>query len=270
MSVFTTQVRWIIESGKTLSLDAYPIFDEGYRATLNQKIIQHFYFREIGFETVGLFNNRLAAKMNEIMPYYNQLYKTQGLQFNPLINRLYQESFSRATEDTGLTTRTETGDQSDIVNSSTTLTASGQKTNTENRQGSASENEDRESEAIGSDTPQGFLSSENVFEAGTYASTASKGKEGATRARTDEARTTATEGTAQDQSGTGREQREMSRNLRDNTNTSANRWETFTRSLEGLEGTSQAELLLKFRETFLNIDMMIIEELETLFMQIWE
>ena len=35
------------------------------------------------------------------------------------------------------------------------------------------------------------------------------------------------------------------------------------------EGTSASDLLLKFRETFLNIDMLVINDLEDLFFQLW-
>ena len=54
----------------------YPIWDESYRAVLNEKIKRHYYFREIGQETPGRFKFYLDTKMNEIMPYYNQLYET--------------------------------------------------------------------------------------------------------------------------------------------------------------------------------------------------
>ncbi|WP_459617235.1 hypothetical protein, partial [Enterobacter hormaechei] len=65
MSKYTTELRWIIENGYDLQLNEYPIFDENYREELNQKIINHYYFREIGFETVGLFRFYLKQTMNE-------------------------------------------------------------------------------------------------------------------------------------------------------------------------------------------------------------
>lgn len=56
-------------------INDYDCFDETYRRNLNKKILLHFYFREIGFETVALFKTRLHAKMLLIMPYYNKLLK---------------------------------------------------------------------------------------------------------------------------------------------------------------------------------------------------
>ena len=104
MSKYTTEVRFICEHSAGLSesvgyssietvLDAsrqkvfdfdYPIFDEAYRATLEKKILKHYYTREICCETVGLWKLFLNCKMNEIMPYYNQLYKSALIEFNPL------------------------------------------------------------------------------------------------------------------------------------------------------------------------------------------
>lgn len=94
MSKYTTQLRWIVEQigqglpipdgqryanavYKYIGLNEYPIFDEDYRIGLNDKIIDHFFFREIGFETAGQFAFYLRRTMNEIMPKYNALYLAQ-------------------------------------------------------------------------------------------------------------------------------------------------------------------------------------------------
>lgn len=77
MSKYTTELRYIIESGVKLPLNNYPIFDEEYRTKLNELIINHFYFREIGVEPYGKFALFLSRKMNEIMPFYNTLYKSK-------------------------------------------------------------------------------------------------------------------------------------------------------------------------------------------------
>ena len=53
----------------------FPIFDENYRSVLETKILRHYYTREIGFETVGLWKHYLKTKLNEIMPKYNKLYE---------------------------------------------------------------------------------------------------------------------------------------------------------------------------------------------------
>lgn len=108
MSKYTTQIRWLVESGWDFGLKDYPIFDEAYRTPLNQKIIDHYYFREIGFETAALFNRFLNRTMNEIMPYYNQLYQSELIEFNPLYTIDYQEVYNKKT--TGNSTGTTIGE----------------------------------------------------------------------------------------------------------------------------------------------------------------
>ena len=93
MSKYTTQLRWIVEQlgngmevpegqeyadivYKYIGLDKYPIYNEDYRIKLNDKIIDHFYFREIGFETAAQFSWYMRRTMNEIMPKYNKLYES--------------------------------------------------------------------------------------------------------------------------------------------------------------------------------------------------
>ena len=104
MSDYTTQIRFICESKSGLTesvgfsgiMEAiensvnsifnfdWPIFDEAYRVPLEVKILRHFYTREIGEETFGLWQLRLCDRLNVIMPYYNQLYKSELIKFNPM------------------------------------------------------------------------------------------------------------------------------------------------------------------------------------------
>jgi len=67
-----------------LGLDDYPLFDPDYREALNKKIKNHFMYQEIGHETVEQFTFSLRRKMHEIMPQYNELYRTTLLKFDPL------------------------------------------------------------------------------------------------------------------------------------------------------------------------------------------
>lgn len=46
--------------------------------------------REIGLETLELFRYFMRMKMWEIMPYYNQLYKSELIEFDPLSTRRYE------------------------------------------------------------------------------------------------------------------------------------------------------------------------------------
>lgn len=100
MSNYTTELRWWCEQvtgmageppGKVIPKAAPLLFDFSYpfwsnnlndKAAFQIKIIRHFYTREIGLETMGLFKLKLEDKMNEIMPYFNKLYSANSKAFN--------------------------------------------------------------------------------------------------------------------------------------------------------------------------------------------
>lgn len=104
MSKYTTEVRFICEdyaglteSGSYGTIESvidrarpklfdfyYPLYDPSYKRVLETKIIKHYYFREIGMETVGLFKFFLERKLNEIMPLFNKLYESELMVVNPL------------------------------------------------------------------------------------------------------------------------------------------------------------------------------------------
>lgn len=133
MSMYTTELRYICESYAGLTESAgynnienvikkalpkifdfdFPIFDEDYRTVIETKIIKHYYTREISEETVGLWKLRLNTKMNEIMPYYNQLYKAWSVDFNPLYDTDITTEHTLDNESTQTTTGKSTDRYSD-------------------------------------------------------------------------------------------------------------------------------------------------------------
>lgn len=123
MSKFTTEVRFIcenaagydesqgydkveeiIETAAPKIFGNFPIYDENYRLPLEIKILRHFYTREICEETVGLWKLRLMDRMNVIMPFYNKLYNSELLKFNPFydvdLTRDYKRADAGSTADT--------------------------------------------------------------------------------------------------------------------------------------------------------------------------
>lgn len=77
MAKYTITIKSLLDNNFDFKMNDYPIFDENYRSVLNQKILNHYYLNEIGFETAPLFRFYLNNKLNEIMPYYNNLYNVQ-------------------------------------------------------------------------------------------------------------------------------------------------------------------------------------------------
>lgn len=87
----------------------FPIFDEGYRAGLCKKILEHYYFTDICTTPVMRWEFILNRTMREIMPYYNQLYKSELIHFNPLYDTDYWTTHDA--EGTRDTTQNATSDQ---------------------------------------------------------------------------------------------------------------------------------------------------------------
>lgn len=233
MSRYTIELRYLIEGNYDLGLKDYPIFDESYREQLNNKIIQHYYFREIGFETEALFKNRLNQKMNEIMPYYNQMYESSKLKIDPLSTIDLEEVFSRKSKTTGEGTSSTSGTGNNTNNFNSTDTT---------EYGKISKFSDI---AQAQTTPNEILNDKYLTSA-----TVDDGQDKNTNTGTNTSQTeSTTSGTSTDE-----------RNLDEDT--------TLTR--KGNNGTaSESELLNMYRETFLNIDMMIIDDLDELFLGIW-
>lgn len=65
---------------------------------LAKKIVDHYYMREIGFDTPALFEHYAKLTMNEIMEKYLPIIYTKALKYDILINVDYTETFSREFE----------------------------------------------------------------------------------------------------------------------------------------------------------------------------
>lgn len=235
MSKYTTEVRFICEQKAGLdesegfnSVDDVianswdkifttkcKFFDENYRQVICSKILKHFYLREIGAETVGVWQLWLNTRLEEIMPYYNQLYESAKLEFNPFndvdLTRKHLLNFDGTTntKDSG-TRNTSTKDNGTTYR-------------------------------LFSDTPQGAL---NGVDNENYLTDATKTTN---NDKTDTDESTNTSGST------------------DTRNT-----EDYIETIVGKQGTENySSLLQKFRDTFLNIDLMLIEEFNDLFLDLW-
>ena len=67
------------------------------REELNKRLLNHYKYREIGFETPGRFVDELEIVMCEIMPYYNEMFKSVEIMAdleNPFDNVDVVETYS--------------------------------------------------------------------------------------------------------------------------------------------------------------------------------
>lgn len=102
MSKYTISIMKLIDNGFDFQLDEYPIFDEAYRSTLNQAILDYYYMYEIGFDSPNMFRHYLKTTLSMVMPKYNAMFKAQTeILENPLGNVNLTETKNRTTETTG-------------------------------------------------------------------------------------------------------------------------------------------------------------------------
>lgn len=80
MANYTMTIQEMIDNPLcTVFPKSYPFYcdDTNAKAEFEEKFINHFMYREIGFETPYQFNQRLYALFLKRMPYYEQLYLTE-------------------------------------------------------------------------------------------------------------------------------------------------------------------------------------------------
>ena len=216
MAKYTITIKSLIDNNFDFKMTSYPIFDETYRNTLNQNILYHYYENEIGFETAPLFRFYLNQKLNEIMPYYNTLYKVQQklLNENNIFNNVnLTETFNRKND---------------------TTTNSTSNSNSKNNGLSNNKN-------IFQDTPQGKITQTDI-ENQTWATNVTFDKN-------------ETNNTIQDTTSS---------------NGNANNIENYIKNIIGNNGNKyNIEILNEIKNNLMNIDLMIINDLNELFMQIF-
>lgn len=224
----TEELRDLVAAGVNIWDFEYPTYYQGdAKKEFEQKILEHFWTRQIGQETVGRFLLYFRRTVREIMPYYIQRYESVDLMkdadIRPLDNYNMVEEFQQETSDTGSATNK--------TNGSSTGSGLEKKTRAE------------------SVTPDGSLNwALNPTNPDTisldYASNVQQEINDNTASETSES--------------TG------------NT-TSTNLGETSHKlTRRGNIGvTSYAQLLEGYRQTFLNIDMEIIEDLENCFLGVY-
>ena len=106
---------------------------------LAKKIVNHYFTREIGDETVGLFKLHAINKMNEIMESKLPLIYSAAIKYDVLVNVDFTETLSRNTNDSsnGLTINSDTPqgqvDKTEILEGKyATNTQGGESTNESN------------------------------------------------------------------------------------------------------------------------------------------
>ena len=113
MAKYTITILTLQKNNFNFGLTSYPIFDEAYRNTLNNNILNYYLESEIGVETAELFKRLLNDRMALIMPKYNKMYLAQDelLQNGVLGNVNLTETLQRETDSTSSQEDSGTGTQ---------------------------------------------------------------------------------------------------------------------------------------------------------------
>lgn len=91
----------IVPDWSKIGLGTYPIFDENYRDVLNGKIVDNYFTREIGVETIDMFLLTIRRKMDLIMPYFNKLYESEKIPYEALETMRIHSVSANTTDETG-------------------------------------------------------------------------------------------------------------------------------------------------------------------------
>lgn len=212
-----------------LSVDYYPIYDENHRAELNEKIIRHYALREIGQETAQQFIFYLGVTMAEIMPYFNERYKTLDMEYNPL-------------QSVDMTTDSENGSESQ---------SSSKASSTQDSTSSSSSKSDNAStttsKSFDSDVPQTGV----VGDFARYASHANESQ----------ADSSGTASSSQDSASHA-----TSHSATDYQHDASN---SKGKSHVSGRSQSAMSLVQEYRNAIINVDMEVVRSLEPCFMQLW-
>lgn len=212
-----------------LSVDYYPIYDENHRAELNEKIIRHYALREIGQETAQQFIFYLGVTMAEIMPYFNERYRTLDMEYNPL-------------DSMDMTTDSASGSESQ---------SSGKASSTQDSTSSSTSKSDNasttKSKSFDSDVPQTGVQ-------GDFARYASHANES-------QADSSGTASSSQD--STSHTAAHSTTDYQHDSSNSTGKSHVSGRS------QSAMSLIQEYRNAIINVDMEIVRSLEPCFMQVW-
>lgn len=301
MSSYTTQLRNIIEhysqDQEGLSLDErieigrkhlfdfdYPFFDAEYQKIFETNFIKFFYTREIGFETEGLFKLKLDTWLNIEMNYYNKLFRSELLRFNPLhnteIKTVYNKKNDRKQEDEKRTRVEEEKErnQKDDRNTQVKTNTKGYSTGESESTASGETETNNFERQIESDTPQNRLELTTKDGAGVieYASKIEEDTQKGKNQSSSQGNTKSTDNSNVD--GTSDADDTFTSNIgdkgtldsNDNLLSNINTIEDYVQNQTGKIGSqSFSQMLNEYRSTFLRIERQIFSEMQELFMGVY-
>lgn len=270
MSTWTMQLRELVKRFPDWIGD-YPIFDESYRGELNKKIENHFWMREIGVEVPGDFMRLFNSKMNLIMPNLNLLYLSINKTFDPLANYVLEVTGKTATlgdvKNIAALVASGTSDITEAVRAAATMgetSKSAANTDTRVEAGSTGTNSAR---AAASQFPQTMLSNNGDYATSATDNTAVVKSDSTTK----EWKQAHTSGSSNKESSDKSDSTHTGRSSdkRDSTASQKSSETTDRRVVTKGRITDPGQLLRSWMASAKSVDMMVMDELDPLFMGIF-
>lgn len=253
---------------KYIGLEDYPIFDEAYREELNAQIIRHYYFEEIGCETLAQFAFRMRAHMWEVMPYFNKLYLAAMQLDEKDLWSSGEGSWRETVDHDERTAHDETVDhdeaytQDDSTSASDTRTTSSGTTASGTTGGTSSD----QTKTDVLDLPMGTLGSSNdLFASGEYATNRERVVSNGSTTGTSSSQTTSNETVSDVETGTldrdGTRDFDEQRNYEGTRDFDEDRRRTYDERKEPF-----AVLFARYRDALVDIDALVVESCSSYFM----
>lgn len=264
----------LIENGRKKLFDfKYPVFDENYRAVLERNFIRNFFMREIGFETEGLFKFNLQTWLMINMEYYNQYFKSNLIEYNPLENTNTKTNHNRnnninRNDNRNSNVQSKANDKTD---------ATAKQTNNSNSKDTRKENGQTNNNDfnrnVESDTPENRLQI-TTNDDGTgvieYASKIQENKNIGNQTNSVNAENNSNSTNNQNASSNSTSEAQMESKQDDNLTSEIKELEDYLQYVVGKTGTiTYQEMIMKYRESILNIQRMMFKDMEQLFMLLY-
>lgn len=242
----------------------FPIWKPEYLTELEVKILRHYFNCEIGLETVALWKFYMEMRLCEIMPYFNQLYATVDKQFDYLLDVDVTEDFTgNELKQENIKFKSNESNDTDTTND-TTFTGSTTTDTTRDENLTTTTTGSPTSHTMHNDFPQAPIQTKDYATYEDYTQNTLNENINSDTSLTDNVDVKTNDATKNIVT-TNQDVDYSSTN-----DLTGNRDNTHKLTRKGLNGgKSYSQLLLEYRQTLINIDMMVIESLSDLFMTVY-
>lgn len=290
--LFTNSIPFSDEAAANFIFDFDYPFPPDYKCEFQIKFFRRYRFLNINYDSYGMWREILKSKLYELMPYYFKLYASENLISNPFVNYAFQmDNWSRNRgRDINYETRnhkeiTETQNNSAGDNIQRGIDTTGESGADISKIESVLKNKGMEDSNSNnwnkfSDTPSSAVEDETLFNDG-YLTTFDRSNERTAKIqsgvntndeRNSNQHTVFKSSDTENITTSVNQNQGLQENQKYDDNNSVGSSESTEKRINneyGLKGVTLASALIEWRLTFINIDKMLLDELNVLFMKVY-